>query len=59
MIPISSKVMELIAGEQWSDAEKLLLAADSAELMRAWQDAAYMKERARYLLQTRFEVFVP
>lgn len=41
-------LMALVEAEQYLDAEREMLNADTAELNRLWQDAAYLKERARW-----------
>lgn len=53
------EIMMLTEAERWGDVETELTGASSAELYKLWQDAAYLKERARFLLSTRHGVTLP
>jgi hypothetical protein len=51
-------LMAYVENEQWSEAESEMVDASSAELYKLWQNAAYLKERARFLLKTKHGVIL-
>jgi hypothetical protein len=52
-------LMALLEMKSYGAIENELVNASSAELYQLWQDAAYLKERARFLLADRHSVILP
>jgi hypothetical protein len=47
-----------IADDQYREVDEALRGMDVGELEKVWKDAGYLKERARFMLSTRFGVRV-
>lgn len=52
-------LMALVEAEQYATLERKLAEASLAELYKVWQDAAYLKERTRFLLKEQHGIILP